>query len=60
MIGVALFLDIQSGAPAGSDKPLLFYIGLLVAILAQIRFTLVSLWNLFRTLFQRGMPVQAA
>lgn len=60
LIAGALYLDISGGARVGADKPTLFYVGLLVGVLAQIWFTLVSLWQLFRTLFGRCAPMQAA
>lgn len=60
LIAGALYIDIRGGAPVGADKPTLFYLGLLVGVLAQLWFTLVSLWHLMRTLFGGGPRMQAA
>lgn len=59
-MGLALFLDIRGGVPAGADKPMLFSLGLLAGVLTQIWFTIMSVWHLFRTLRSGPSPLSPA
>ncbi|MGP6087173.1 hypothetical protein [Antarctobacter jejuensis] len=57
--GIALFLHVRSGAPVSVGSPTLFTMGMMVAVLAQICFTLVSLWHLVEGVLvagRRGHP----
>ncbi|WP_425038274.1 hypothetical protein [Primorskyibacter sp. S187A] len=60
IMACVLLMDIQMGNPVGSGVPSLFMVGIGLALLTQIVFTLYCLFFLFRSVFAKTPSGAAA